>query len=82
MEPSSAWATKQAYTTRNSGWVARAHERVAQAPHAGRGDQAQEDEAAEPARVQEHGQIDVVRLLVVVLRHELLRADAEGVLAG
>ena len=35
---------------------------------------------AEPAGVEEHRQIDVVRLLVVVLRHELLRADAEGML--
>ncbi len=57
-----------------------AHEGVAQAQHGGRADEPEEHEAAEPARVQEHRQVDVVRLLVVVVRHELLRADAERVL--
>ena len=57
-----------------------AHEGVAQAPNAGRTDETEKEEAAEPARVQEHGEIDVVRLLVVVLRHELQGAEAQGLL--
>ncbi len=38
-----------------------------------------EDEAADPARIQELGEIDVVHFLVMVGRAERVRAEAEGV---
>ena len=63
----------------NSGCDRGALEGMAQAIEDRDRDHDREDQPAEPAGVEERVEVDVVRLFEVVLRGELLRADAERV---